>query len=136
MVAGWTSKRAHLVPENSYLLTWHILIAFIVLYYSFEIGLLWGYGENVWKDELAYLYVVNFIFVVVLTVDCFLSTLKAYYSHGQLVTHPRLIVKRYIRVRLWLDILAIISILVPISSQLYALNWVKIFFLPKLYTLY
>jgi|JI7StandDraft_1071085.scaffolds.fasta_scaffold251942_1 hypothetical protein len=66
----------------------------------------------------------------------FLSNIKAYYSHGLLVTHPRLIVKRYLKLRFYIDILAIISIMVPFISGKYALNWIKALFLLKLYSVY
>lgn len=123
-------------PENKWLLAWHAFIMFILLYYIFEIGLLWGYGKAVWVDELAVLYSVNCIFITALVADCVLSNFKAYYSHGLLVTHNRLIVKRYLRVRVYIDILAIISIMIPFISGEFALNWVKALFLLKIYSVY
>lgn len=108
----------------------------ILLYYIFEIGLLWGYGEAVWIDELAVFYSLNAAFIIILLIDCFLSNFKAYYSHGLLVIHPRLIVKRYLRVRFYLDIIAIISIAIPFAQQVFALNWIKALFLLKVYQLY
>lgn len=135
-MAEITSKVTIIRPENKWLLAWHGLVMFIMLYYIFEIGLLWGYGEVVWLDELAVLYSLNCIFIVVLVIDCFLSNIKAYYSHGLLVTHPRLIVKRYLRFRFYIDVLAIISIAIPFISGKFALNWIKALFLLKLYTVY
>lgn len=108
----------------------------IILYYFFEVGLLWGYGQAAWEDELNYFYIANFIFLTVLIIDCFVSTLKAFYSHGQLVTHPRLIVKRYLKWRVWIDVIAILSVAVPVVTQVFALNWIKGLFLLKIVTLY
>lgn len=89
-----------------------------------------------WIDELGALYAVNSIFIAALIADCILSNFKAYYSHGLLVTHHRLIVKRYLRVRFYLDILAIVSIIVPVVSGKFALNWIKALFFLKFYSLY
>ena len=44
ILAGWTSKRKSIAPENKYLIGWHLFITLIILYYMFEIGLLWGFG--------------------------------------------------------------------------------------------
>lgn len=82
------------------------------------------------------MYIINFLFIIILIGDCILSNMKAFYSHGQLVTHPRLIVKRYLKVRVWIDLIAIASLCIPIISQDYVLNWVKVFFLLKIYSLY
>lgn len=136
IVADLASKLTIIRPENKWLLIWHGLVMFVLLYYIFQIGLLWGYGEAVWIDELAVFSALNCIFIVILIADCFLCNIKAYYSHGLLVTHPRLIVKRYLKVRFYIDVLAIISVALPFISGKFALNWVKALFLLKFYSVY
>lgn len=74
--------------------------------------------------------------MVILILDVLLSNIKAYYSHGLLVTHPRLIVKRYLKLRFYVDVVAIISVMIPFISGSYVLNWIKILFLSKLYSVY
>lgn len=123
-------------PENKWLLAWHVLVMGILLYYIFEIGLLWGYGQAVWVDQLAVLYALNCIFILILIADIFLCNLKAYYSHGLLVVHPRLIVKRYLKLRFYIDVIAVISIMIPFISGKFALNWIKALFFLKLYSVY
>lgn len=108
----------------------------IILYYLFEIGLLLGYGVAVWDDILRYLIPVNIIFIICLVIDCFLSLFKAFYSKGLLIKNHRLIAKKYISRRLLIDIIAIISVTVPFATNIYALNWIKLLFIPKMITLY
>jgi hypothetical protein len=49
---------------------------------------LFGFGEEAWLDELAHLYVMNWVFVMVLMMDCLLCLFKGYYTLGLLVTNP------------------------------------------------
>lgn len=48
--------------------------------------------------------------------------------------HPRLIVKRYLSFRVYIDVLAILSVSIPFISGQYALNWIKVIFLLKIYS--
>lgn len=135
-MADTTSKFKIIPPENKYLLMWHGVIIFIILYYYFEVGLLLGYGEPVWKDILNYLIPVNIVFIICLTFDGVLSLLKAYYFKGLLIKNHRLIAKKYIPIYLIIDVVAIISITIPFATTYFVLNWIKLFFLPKVITLY
>lgn len=47
-----------------------------------------------------------------------------------------MIVKRYLRVRFYIDVIAIISIAIPFISGTFALNWIKALFFLKIYTVY
>ena len=136
LVAKYTSRFRIIPPENKYLLVWHGVIVFIILYYFFEVGLLLGFGQPVWQDILDYLIPVNIIFIVCLILDGFLSLFKAYYFKGLLIKNHRLIAKKYIPVYLVIDIVAVISITIPFATTILALNWVKLLFLPKVITLY
>ena len=123
-------------PENTKLLLWHAIILFIILFYIFEVGLLMGYGIQVWRDELKYLFIVNIIFIILLILDCVVNSFKSFYKHGLLITNRRLIIKRYLIPWFWLDILAIISICLPVFTENFTFNWIKIIFLIKLRTAY
>lgn len=108
----------------------------IILYYLFEVGLLLGYGEPVWRDIMQYLVPVNIICIVCLIIDIGVNLFKAYYSKGLLIKNHRLIAKNYIPTYLIIDIVAIISVTLPFATNSYTLNWIKLLFLPKIRTLY
>jgi hypothetical protein len=49
-VADFTKQFVILRPENKWVIAWHVLVLFVLIYYIFEIGLLLGFGENFWLD--------------------------------------------------------------------------------------
>ena len=61
------------------MVAWNSLNLLIINYYILELGLLVGWGERFWRDELRWLLGLNFAFLTVFLVDIFLSPLKAYY---------------------------------------------------------
>ena len=32
------------IPENVFMVVWNSIMMFVIIYYMFEMGLLWGYG--------------------------------------------------------------------------------------------
>lgn len=109
---------------------------FIIFYYLFEVGLLLAYGTPVWDDIITYLIPVNITFIICLLSDCIVNLFKAYYSKGLLIKNHRLIAKKYIPIHLIIDLVAIVAITVPFAANSYALNWLKLLFLPKAGTLF
>ena len=49
-----------------------------------------------------------------LLVDVLISPLKAFYDEGILIKDRQTIVKRYIKLELWIDLSAIIAIIIPL----------------------
>lgn len=85
---------------------------------------------------MQYLFAVNIVFIVFLLIDCVASGLKSYYKHGLLITNRRLIIKKYLIPWFWLDLAAIVSICIPVFTNILALNWLKVIFLVKIRTAY
>lgn len=58
------------------------------------------------------------------------------YKEGLLIKNRRLLLKQYINSYLWIDVIGLVSLIVPvILKQYYAANLAKIFFLPKIVVL-
>lgn len=76
------------------------------------------------------------IFVVFFILDILISPLKAYYQNGILVTSRVAILKRYYQLYLWLDLIALVSIIAPYVSLSLSTNYFKLLFASKLLTAY
>lgn len=85
----------------------------VIIVYLMEFPLILGFGEIVWKDLSTYMLPLMVIFYVILLVDVFLTPLKMEYRDGLLIKDTRILVKDYLRRNFWIDIIALISILVP-----------------------
>lgn len=97
-----------------------------------EFPLILGFGEIVWQDISTYLMPLMIVFYVILMIDIFLTPLKMEYREGLLIKDTRILVKEYLRRNFWIDIIGLLSLLIPmIFRQYYAVNLLKIFFLPK-----
>lgn len=98
-----------------------------------EFPLIIGYGEIVWKDISTSLMPLMIIFYVILIIDIFLTPLKMEYREGLLIKDTRILVKDYLRRNFWIDIIGLLCLLIPmIFKKYYAVNLLKIFFLPKI----
>ena len=116
------------------MVAWNTLNLLIINFYILELGLIVGWGDRFWRDELRWVLGLNIAFLVVFLVDIFLSPLKAYYENGVLIQNREVIFHRYVRLSLWIDLLGFIGVLVPYLSQSLVSNWFKILFVGKLYT--
>lgn len=97
-----------------------------------EFPLIIGYGEIVWKDISTYFLPLMIVFYVILVVDIFLTPLKMEYREGLLIKDTRILVKDYLRRNFWIDIIGLLAVVIPMAfRQYYAVNLLKIFFLPK-----
>jgi hypothetical protein len=121
-------------PTNFILLCWDVVIVVTVVFYIMEIGFLMGFGEIFWQDELDTAIPVHIIIIVFLCLDVFLAPCKAFYQDGLLITDSVAILRRYLSFEGPLDLLAIISIIIPIASGSLPANWIKIVWVFKFYT--
>lgn len=104
----------------------------VIIIYLMEFPLILGFGEIVWQDISTYLMPLMIVFYVILMIDIFLTPLKMEYREGLLIKDTRILVKEYLRRNFWIDIIGLLSLLIPmIFRQYYAVNLLKIFFLPK-----
>lgn len=71
-----------------------------------------------------------------LTLDLFISPLKAFYNKGILIENRVTIFKRYIRKGFWLDLIGFLALLIPYIHRGLISNIFKLFFLTKFYELY
>ena len=76
------------------------------------------------------------VFVAFFILDILISPLKAYYQKGILVTSRVSIFKRYYQLYLWLDLIALVSIIAPYVSLSLTTNYFKLLFASKLLTTY
>lgn len=74
-----------LSPERRGVLIWNVAMLVVIGYYLVETGMLVGWGQAFWSDELQYLSWLNIIFAVLLLGDILLGPLKAFYSKGILI---------------------------------------------------
>jgi len=114
----------------------NILNFTIIIFYLIEIGLIVGFGEIFWQDELKYFYEGNIFFIVFFLMDILLSPLKAFYSNGIMIISRVVIFKRYSRFYLWLDLVAFLSVLAPYVSLSFKTNYFKLLFFVKLIPAY
>lgn len=119
-------------PENKFIIVWNIMLMVIIIFYLLEIPLILGFGEVVWKDISYHLLPLLIFFYFVLAVDILITPLKTCYKEGLLIKDRKVLVKEYLRVNFWIDIVGLISILIPlIFRDNYMVNIMKIFFIPK-----
>ena len=123
-------------PSSLFLKVWHIIIIVIILYYLFEIGLLIGYGPAVWDDQLRLMYGTNIFFLLLLFVDLLISPLKAIFLYGHLIVNHSIIIKTYLYYDLWVDLISLISVVIPYLYGDYIFNYTKLFFVIKMNSLY
>lgn len=120
-------------PESPFIVIWNILVMMVIIIYLMEFPLIIGYGEIVWKDISTSLMPLMIIFYVILIIDIFLTPLKMEYREGLLIKDTRILVKDYLRRNFWIDIIGLLCLLIPmIFKKYYAVNLLKIFFLPKI----
>lgn len=105
------------MPDGLFLLCWDSLNLFAILFYIVEIGFLLGFGNTFWQSELKYFSSVTVIFCLVFLADIFISPLKAFYHKGLLVTKRSTIINRYMSFGLWIDIVALIGLVIPYVTQ-------------------
>jgi hypothetical protein len=96
--------------------------------------MLLGFKEIFWQDELDNYLATHIIFIFILTADILLSPLKAYYDEGLLITDVGTIYRKYMSFEARIDILGLLSIILPIAEGSLEANWVKIVWLLKIYT--
>lgn len=123
-------------PERPGVLAWNIVNFVIIGFYLFETGMLVGWGDTYWQDELRYFYYGNIFFILFFLADMMICPLKAYYQNGILVQNRVSIFKRYYRLYLWFDLLAFLGVLIPYVALDAASNYFKILFAFKLVTAY
>lgn len=134
-IAGFYSRRMGVIrPDNFFLLLWNIFIVVIVLFYILEMGFLLGFGEAFWRDELSIILGFHLLFILMLVLDALLAPVKAYYADGLLVMEVKTILREYLRVEGPIDLLAILSIIIPLASGRLDANWVKVVWVLKFYT--
>jgi hypothetical protein len=69
-----------------------------------------------------------------LALDSLLAPTKAYYRDGLLITDTANILRRYLSFEGPVDLLAIISLIIPLATGSLASNWIKIVWVLKFYT--
>ena len=75
------------------------------------------------------------IWIVVLLIDMAISPLKAYYADGLLIRDVTLILKRYLKLEIYLDIICILVIGIPMIVGNVNSNWIKLLWFIKLYSI-
>src|SRR5690606_3430297 len=69
----------------------------------------------------------------ILVIDIFLTPLKMRYKEGLLIKDRKILRKEYLRVNFWIDVVGLCAIVIPLVFRaFYAVNIIKIFFLPKI----
>jgi hypothetical protein len=69
-------------------MVWNSIVAVVLLYYIFEIGLVIFLGEIVWESEInknKWTYTFNIISIMVLIIDIGVTLNKGYYEKGILI---------------------------------------------------
>lgn len=94
-----------------------------------------GFGQSFWQDELAWFFELEIAFIIVLFLDILISPFKAYYSEGWLIKDIGLIFNRYIKFELYLDIIALLSVIIPLATGNVESNWIKILWFLKIYAM-
>ena len=69
---------------------------------------------------------LQILFVLVLLGNTAVSPLKAFYEKGMLIKDVSLILKRYLKLSVYLDVIAILAIVIPLAIQNVNSNWIKI----------
>lgn len=65
------------------------------MFYILELGLLIGFKEAFWQDQLNHFLAMHIIFITILIIDILLSPLKSYYDEGVLITDITTIYYKY-----------------------------------------
>lgn len=89
-----------------------------------------------WNDELQYMHAITIVFIIFLVLDIVISPLKAVYMYGSLITNKKIIIRQYWKVSFWVDLISVVAVLIPYVHQGFYSNYLKLFFLPRVYTLY
>ena len=118
------------------MVAWNTLNLVIINFYILELGLLVGWGDRFWHDEVNVLLGLNIAFLAVFLIDIFLSPLKAYYENGVLIQNRNIIFRHYVRLSLWIDLLGFIGVLIPYTTLELITNWFKVLFIGKIYNAY
>lgn len=134
-ILKYTSLIQPVPPEHRWITGWNVVVAGVILYYFFEIGLVLFFGEVVWQAELDawWSYLFNFFAMLVLIVDVFVTLNKGFYRQGVLVFNRKEIYRHYLRQHLAIDMLALIVVMMSFFSGAFLVNYIKILFLLKLY---
>lgn len=104
----------------------------MIIFYVLELGLLLAFQEAFWQDEMKDFVAVHVIFILVIVADMLISPLKCYYEEGLLIKDISLILSKYVRVDLWIDLLGLIAVTVPLATGLLWLNLLKLVWLAKI----
>lgn len=73
-----------------------------------------------------------YIVATLLLADLILSNFKGFFRKGYLVKNHKIILRRYWRFKGWVDIIFIISIILPVATRIYEFNYLKLILLLKL----
>jgi len=134
LAALYREKAGVIRPNNFPLLVWNVLVVVVILFYIMEMGLLLCFGNAFWQDDQKALLGVHVTMVLILLVDALLAPSKAFFQEGLLVTDTKAILQRYLSFEGPADLLAIISVVIPLASGSLQSNWVKLVWVLKFYS--
>lgn len=125
-------------PDMGWIVYWNMVVAAVILYYIFEIGLVVFLGNIVWESELRNIstYIINILSIFILGFDIVVTLSKGYYDEGILVTDRKKIIKRYFPYQATIDIIGLFVVLVTFANGSYFLNYFKVLFFLKILNLY
>lgn len=104
----------------------------VIIFYVLELGLLLAFREAFWQDDLNGFVAIHVILIFVIVADMLISPLKCYYEEGLLINDLSLILRKYLKVDFWIDVLGLISVVVPLATGSLGLNLMKLVWLAKI----
>ena len=106
-------------PDNPFIVCWNILHLCIIIFYLLEFPLIVGFGEVVWKDVAYTLLPLMIINYLILIADILITPLKMCYKEGQLIKDRKVLLKDYLKMNFWIDIIGLLSIVIPVMLRDY-----------------
>jgi hypothetical protein len=110
---------------------WDLLMIVCIYYMLFEAGFVIFFGPGDWQ-ETSLVLPSYYIIAALLAADILLCQFKGFYERGQLVRNHKVLLRKYWRFTGWVDIIFLLSVILPPTTQIFWLNYLKIVTLLKL----
>lgn len=115
------------------MIIWYLLVFLAVLYWFIETGIVIAFGEVAFEAELqspSWL-LMSCIFMLILLLDIFVQFRVGFLNKGIIVKNKQRVTARYVNYPIIIDISVILILFLALTTQLYAINYVKIIVILK-----
>lgn len=97
-------------PLSTFNTLWNIVIIFSIYLFEIQISLTLAFGPDFWNGQLhnKFYTVLYLVLLLIFCIDIGLNFNKGYYAfgRGKVIDDPWLIIKHYIRIHFFLDVLS------------------------------